>query len=94
MRINWKCLSMKSILLQMYIDMILGITTEVTDNKIHQIFKVKSNTKMPKLPTLCITGKLDYKLHQNKLLKHRQVSIFSDKKSFGEQRKQSFYIDF
>ena len=49
---------------------------------------------MPTLPTLCITGKLEYKLHQNKLSKHKQMSMFSDKESFGEQRKQSFYIDF
>ena len=56
MRINLKCLPMKSILLQMYIIMMLLIKIEVTGNNIHQIFKVKAINKMW---TLCVMGKID-----------------------------------
>ena len=56
MRINLKCLPMKSILLHMYIIMMLWIKIEITGNNIHEIFKVKAINKMP---TLCIMGKVD-----------------------------------
>ena len=67
MRINLKCLPMKSILLQMYIIVMLSIKIEVTGNNIHQIFKIKAiNTRMHSsrmrnvwMPTLCIMGKID-----------------------------------